>query len=78
MASIRVSPSVERLIAVALKKLPVSQTREQFIEDAVSHYVGDLKKKISGLKILPCMGGDCRQFLAQFFNRWALNAACSS
>ena len=43
MASIRVSPSVERLINDALKKLPVSQTREQFIEDAVSRYVADLK-----------------------------------
>ncbi len=44
MASIRVSPSVERLIADSLKKLPVSQTREQFIEDAVSRYVDDLKR----------------------------------
>ena len=44
MASIRVSPSVERLIADALKKLPVSQTREQFVEDAVSRYVDDLKR----------------------------------
>jgi len=43
MASIRVSPSVERLITDALKRLPVSQTREQFIEDAVSRYVDDLK-----------------------------------
>ena len=45
MASIRVSPSVERLIADALKKLPVSQTREQFIEDAVSRYIDDLKRR---------------------------------
>ena len=45
MASIRVSPSVERLIADALKRLPVSQTWEQFIEDAVSRYVGDLKRR---------------------------------
>ena len=45
MASIRVSPSVERLIADVLKKLPVSQTREQFIEDAVSRYVGDLRRR---------------------------------
>lgn len=45
MASITVSSSVERLIADALKKLPVSQTREQFIEDAVSRYVDDLKRK---------------------------------
>ncbi len=45
MASIRVSPSVERLIADSLKKLPVSQTREQFIEDAVSRYVDDLKRR---------------------------------
>ena len=45
MASIRVSPSVERLIAEALKKLPVSQTREQFIEDAVSRYIDDLKRR---------------------------------
>ena len=45
MASIRVSPSVERLIAAALKKLPVSQTREQFIEDAVSRYIDDLKRR---------------------------------
>ena len=45
MASIRVSPSVERLINDVLRKLPVSQTREQFIEDAVSRYVSDLRKK---------------------------------
>ena len=45
MASIRVSPSVERLINDALKKLPVSQTREQFVEDAVSRYVVDLKRR---------------------------------
>jgi len=45
MASVKVSPSVERLIADALKKLPVSQTREQFIEDAVSRYVVDLKSR---------------------------------
>ena len=45
MASIRVSPSVERLINDALKRLPVSQTREQFIEDAVSRYVADLKRR---------------------------------
>ena len=45
MASIRVSPSVERLIADALKKLTVSQTREQFVEDAVSRYVDDLKRR---------------------------------
>ena len=45
MASIRVSPFVERLIADALKKLPVSQTREQFIEDAVSRYIDDLKRR---------------------------------
>ena len=44
MASIRVSPSVERLINDALKKLPVSQAREQFVEDAVSRYVDDLKR----------------------------------
>ena len=44
MASVRVSPSVERLIADALKKLPVSQTREQFIEDAVSRYIEDLER----------------------------------
>ena len=45
MASTRVSPSVERLIADALKKLPVSQTRERFIEDAVSRYIDDLKRR---------------------------------
>jgi len=45
MASIRVSPAVERLISDALKKLPVSQTKEQFIEDAVSRYVDDLKRR---------------------------------
>ena len=45
MASIRVSPAVERLIADALKKLPVSQTRDQFIEDAISRHVDDLKRK---------------------------------
>ena len=45
MASLRVSPSVERLIADASKKLPVSQTREQFIEDAVSRYIDDLKRR---------------------------------
>ena len=44
MASIRVSPSVERLINDALQKLPVSQTREQFLEDAVTRYVSDLKR----------------------------------
>ena len=44
MASIRVSPSVERLIAAALKKLPVSQTREHLIEGSVSHCVGGLKR----------------------------------
>ena len=45
MASIRVSPPVERLVAAALEKLPVSQTREQFIEDDVSRYIEDLKKR---------------------------------
>ena len=50
MASIRVSPSVERLIADALKKLPVSQTRDQFVEDAVSRYIEDLKRKRYQLK----------------------------
>ena len=45
MASTRVSPSVERLINDALKRLPVSQTREQFIEDVVSRYVDHLKRK---------------------------------
>ena len=45
MASIRVSPSVERLVNDALKKLPVSQTKEQFVEDAVSRYVDDLKRR---------------------------------
>jgi predicted DNA-binding protein len=45
MASIRVSPSMERLINDALKRLPVSQTREQFIEDAVERYVEDLKRR---------------------------------
>ena len=45
MASIRVSPSVERLINDALKKLPVSQTKEQLIEDAVSRYIDDLKRR---------------------------------
>ena len=45
MASARVSPSVDRLIADALKKFPVSQTREQFIEDAVSRYIDDLKRR---------------------------------
>ena len=44
MASIRVSPSVERLIADALKKLPVSQTREQFVEDSLSRYVDELRR----------------------------------
>ena len=44
MASIRISPAVERLINDALKKLPVSQTREQFVGDAVSGYVADLKR----------------------------------
>lgn len=44
MASIRVSPSVERLTNDALKRLPVSQTREQFIEDAVSRYVDELRR----------------------------------
>ena len=33
MASARVSSSVERLITDALKKLPVSQTREKLMED---------------------------------------------
>ena len=45
MASARVSSSVERLISDAWKKLPVSQTREDFIEDAVSRYVGNLKRR---------------------------------
>ena len=45
MASVRVPPSVERLINDAFKKLPVSQTREQFIEDAVSRYIDDLKRR---------------------------------
>ena len=43
-------PSVERLINDALKKLPVSQTREQFMEDAVSRYVSDLRRKSYRLK----------------------------
>ena len=50
MASIRVSSSVERLINDALKRLPVSQTREQFIEDAVSRYIDDLKRRQYGIK----------------------------
>jgi hypothetical protein len=29
----------------ALKRLPVSQTREQFIEDSVSRHVEDLKRR---------------------------------
>ena len=45
MASIRVSSSMERLINDSLKRLPVSQTREQFVEDAVSRYVDNLKRK---------------------------------
>lgn len=45
MASTKVSPPVERLITDVLKRLPASQTREQFIEDAVSRYVDDLKRK---------------------------------
>ena len=45
MASIRVSPSVDRQINDALKRLPVSQTKEQFIEDAVKRYVEDLKRR---------------------------------
>lgn len=55
MASIRVSPSVERLINDALRKLPVSQTREQFIEDAVSRYVDDLRRMKYRIKRLPCV-----------------------
>ena len=43
MASIGVSPSVERLINDALKRLSVSQTREQFVEDGVSRHVDELK-----------------------------------
>ena len=45
MASVRVSPAVERLISDALKKLPVSQTKEQFIEDAVLRYIDYLKRR---------------------------------
>ena len=45
MASIRVSPSMDRLISDALKRLPVSQTREQFIEDAVKRYADDLRRR---------------------------------
>ena len=44
MASVRVSPSMERLIADALKNLPISQTREQFMEDALSRYVDELRR----------------------------------
>ena len=44
MASIRVSPSMERLINDALKRSPVSQTREQFVEDAVFRYVHELRR----------------------------------
>ena len=40
----------QRLINDALKKLPVSQTREQFIEDAVYRYVDDFKRS-------PCQFG---------------------
>ena len=45
MASIRVSPSAERLSNDELKKLPVSQAREQFIKNSVMRYVEDLKKR---------------------------------
>ena len=45
MASIRVSPSVEKMINDVLKRLPISQTREQFIEDAVSRYIDDLERR---------------------------------
>ena len=55
MASIRVSPAVERLISDALKKLPVSQTKEQFIEDAVSRYVDELRRMKYRIKRLHCL-----------------------
>ena len=45
MASIRVSPSVHRLIADAFKRLPVLQMKEQFVEDAVRLYMEELKSK---------------------------------
>ena len=45
MAAIRVSSSVERLINDVLKRLPISQTKQQFIEGAVARYVRDLKRR---------------------------------
>ena len=45
MASIRVSPSVQCLIADALKNVPASQTREQLVRDAVSRHGDDLKRR---------------------------------
>ena len=44
MTSARVSPSVEPLIADALKKLPMSQTKEQFTENAILRYADDFKR----------------------------------
>ena len=45
MASLKVTLTVDRLITDALKRLPVSQTREQFVEDEVKRYVEELKRK---------------------------------
>ena len=50
MASIRVTPSVARLIIDALKRLTVSQMREQFVEDTVSRHVADLKRRSKKFK----------------------------
>jgi predicted DNA-binding protein len=45
MTTIRVSPSLDRLINDALKRLPVSQTRDQFVQDAVNRYIEELRDK---------------------------------
>lgn len=45
MATLRVTLTVARLITDALKRLPIAQTREQFVEDAVKHYVASLQRK---------------------------------
>ena len=44
MTYLRVSPSVERFVAYALKKVPAPQSREQFAKDVVFSYVNELNE----------------------------------
>jgi len=44
-AILKVSPAVDRWIGDPLKRLPISQTKGQFVGDVVRRYIEDLKRK---------------------------------